>query len=324
MDEELRKQVASGLIAGGVAGCAGGPLHVAGLQSWTPVPVPMAPDSIFDIASVGKTFTSYLCAMLYAEGRLDPDASFTRYLPEHVLARESCDITVRDLAMHIGGFDNAKPYIDPDPSVYDQRLFEKRPIRRRGEAFEYACSNYVYLGRIVQNILEMDLEEAAFRFIWKPLGMTDTCWHDIPGHPRAVQNALNGAPPIGVKGDEAARVYPKAEGNGAAFSTASDLLKFADDLLHRRLLPPAAYDLLFTCAFEKGGARRSFGWDMCARRTPPDWSSATISHGGFVGHTLAIDPVNGIAAVALTNRRGDWEEGYAGRLRLLTLLQAAP
>lgn len=320
VDAELRAQVAGGLIAGGVCGRVGGSLHVAGLQVWTPRPVPMAADSIFDLASVGKTFTSYLCAKLYAEGKLDPDAPFTRYLPQHVLARESCAITVRDLAMHTGGFDNAKPYITRDPAAYDRALFAKRPVRPRSVKFEYACSNYVYLGRIVQNLTGLDLETAARRFIWDPLGMKDTCWHNIPGHPRAVQNALNGAPPIGVKGDEAARVYPRAEGNGAAFSTAADMLRFADDLLHRRLLPKAAYDLLFTCGFEKDGARRSFGWDMCARRTPPRWSAATISHGGFTGNTLAIDPGRGVAAVVLTNRRGDWEAGYAGRGRLLTLL----
>lgn len=320
VDAELRAQVASKLIAGGVCGRVGGPLHVAGLQAWTPTPVPMAADSIFDLASVGKTFTSYLCAKLYAEGLLDPDAPFTRYLPEHVLAKESCAITVRDLAMHVGGFDNAKPYINRDPAVYDRELFAKRPVRARGEKFEYACSNYVYLGRIVQKLTGLDLEAAAKRFIWDPLGMKDTCWHDIPGHPRAVQNALNGAPPIGVKGDEAARVYPKAEGNGAAFSTASDMLRFADDLLNRRLLPKAAYELLFTCGFEKGGARRSFGWDMCAKRTPAGWSAATISHGGFTGNTFAVDPERGVAAIVLTNRRGAWEAGYAGRARLLTLL----
>lgn len=320
VDAELRAQVAKKLIAGGVCGRVGGSLHVAGLQAWTPAPVPMAADSIFDLASVGKTFTSYLCAKLYAEGTLDPDAPFTRYLPEHVLARETCAITVRDLAMHVGGFDNAKPYINRDPAVYDRELFRKRPVRPRGVKFEYACSNYVYLGRIVQKLTGLDLEAAAKRFIWDPLGMKDTCWHNIPNHPRAVQNALNGAPPIGVKGDEAARVYPKAEGNGAAFSTAADMLRFADDLLHRRLLPQKAYDLLFACGYEQDGARRSFGWDMCAKRTPAGWSAATISHGGFTGNTLAIDPVKGVAAVVLTNRRGSWEAGYAGRARLLTLL----
>ncbi len=317
---ELRRQIDDGLVWGGVCGMADGPLYVDGRQWFKPVSKPMAADSIFDLASVGKTFTAFLCAKLYAEGKLDPDAPFTKYLPQHVLAKENCAITVRDLATHSGGFDNAKPYIVDDPKAFDRILYQKRPVRARGERYEYACSNYIYLGRIVENLTGLDLETAARTFIWEPLGMKDTCWHNIPDHPRAVQNGLNGAPPIGVKGDESARAYPKAMGNGAAFSSAPDMLRFADAMLNRRLLPKSAYDLLFTCCYEKDGFRRSFGWDMSAKTTPQGWSVRTINHGGFTGNTLAIDPENGYAGIVLTNRRGDWGKGYDGRKCLLSLM----
>ena len=320
---ELRRQIADGLIHGGVCGLAGGALHVEGLQWFKPVSKPMAEDSIFDLASGGKTFTAFLCAKLVGEGKMDPDAPFTKYLPQHVLAKGNCDITVRDLAMHTGGFDNSKPYIVDDPAEFNRRLYLKRPVRPRGAKFDYACSNYIYLGRIVENLTGMELEAAAKAFIWDPLGMADTCWHNIPNHPRAVQSAVNGAPPIGIKGDEQARAYPKAMGNGAAFSTAADMLRFADAILHRRLLSKEAYDLLYTCCYEGNGDRRSFGWDMRASETPKGWSARTISHGGFTGNTLAIDPENGYAGVVLTNRRGDWGKGYEGRRRLLSLMVGA-
>ena len=63
--------------------------------------------------------------------------------------RPSCKITVRDLATHSDGFDNAKPYMMPDPKLYFEKLYAKRPVRPRGEKFEYACSNFVYLGLII-------------------------------------------------------------------------------------------------------------------------------------------------------------------------------
>ena len=319
---ELERQVASGLIAGGVCAVAGGRTHVAGKMRFDP-PVPMRADALFDLASAAKPFTAGLCALLFAEGRLDPDAPFTTYLPEHVLAKENHGITVRDLATHSGGFDNSKPYIVPDPVEFDRRLYAKRPVRPRGERYEYACSNMIYLGRIVEHVTGMDLESAAVRMLWGPLGMRDTYWHNIPGNVRAVESIQNGHPPIGFKGDEQARAYSAAMGNGAAFSCVSDMLLFVDDLRTRRTFPKAYYDLLFSCCYEKGGDRRSFGWDMGAERRPVGWSAATLTHGGFTGNTIAVDPENGYAGVVLTNRTGDRLKGYAGHARLLSLMTAS-
>ena len=317
---ELEKQVDDGLIAGGVCAVVGGDVHVAGKMRRPPMSTPMRADALFDLASAAKPFTASLCAILYTQGRLDPDAPFTEYLPQHVLAKENHGITVRDLATHSGGFDNSKPYIFPDANEFNRRLYQKRPVRPRGEKYDYACSNMIYLGRIVENLTGLDLETAAMRMLWEPLGMRDTFWHNIPGNVRAVETEQNGHPPIGVKGDEQARAYPGAMGNGAAFSCVGDMLKFVDDLRTRDRFPKAYYDLLFTCCYEKDGARRSFGWDMCAARRPAGWSEATVCHGGYTGNTIAVDPANGFAGVVLTNRTGDRLKAYAGHGRLLSLM----
>lgn len=316
---ELRRQVESRLIGGGVCATRGGLVWHDGLMRFDP-PAPMRPDALFDLASAAKTFTGSLCALLVAEGRLDPDAPFTDYLPEHVLAKERHGITVRDLATHSGGFDNSKPYVVADAAEFNRRLYAKRPVRPRGERYDYACSNLIYLGRIVERITGTDLESAAVRMLWRPLGMDDTCWHNVPGNARAVEAMQNGHPPVGFKGDEQARAYPAAMGNGAAFSCASDVMKFLDDLCERRTFPKAYYDLLFTPCFEKGGERHSFVWDMGAGLRPRGWSAATVRHGGFTGVTFAVDPENGYAGVVLTNRLGDRMEGYEGHRRLLELM----
>ena len=316
---ELEKQVADKLIAGGVCAIVGSRIWHAGKMRFDPV-APMRPDALFDMASAAKTFTASLCALLVAEGRLDPDAPFTDYLPEHVLAKENHGITIRDLATHSGGFDNSKPYIVQDPREFNRLLYLKRPVRPRGEKFDYACSNLIYLGRIVENVTGMDLESAAIKMLWAPLGMKDTYWHNIPGNARAVEAMQNGHPPIGFKGDEQARAYSAAMGNGAAFSCASDVLLFLDDLRTRRRFSKAYYDLLFAPCYEKGGSRRSFGWDMGAARRPAGWSSKTITHGGFTGVTIGVDPENGYAGGVLTNRIGDRLAGYAGHGRLLSLM----
>ena len=92
-----RKYIADGLYAGLACASNRGDMYLEGSLRFTGPKMPVTPDTLFDLASVGKTQTAALCALLYADGRLDVDAPFTKYIPEHVLAKENCRITVRDL-----------------------------------------------------------------------------------------------------------------------------------------------------------------------------------------------------------------------------------
>ena len=169
-EEDAMRQIGGGLIQGAVFGRAGGPLTALGFQCVSPRKIPMTEQSRFDIASVGKVFTAACCSLLAADGKLDPDAPFTEYLPEHILGR-NCKVTVRDLAMHVGGFDNSKSYNSPDRSVFLRELFRKSPVRPPRSEFEYSCSGFILLGMIAERISGMNLEDLARTRIWKPLGM---------------------------------------------------------------------------------------------------------------------------------------------------------
>ena len=290
--------------------------------------------SVFDLASVGKTQTAALCALLFADGRLDPDAPFVKYLPEHVLAKENCTITVRDLATHSGGFDNAKPYATPDVKRMFEQLYAKRPAWPRGEKFFYACSNFVYLGLIVEHVTGMELGTAAKKLLWGPLGMTRTTWDTVVGNPDAVEchpctyRWSPADPPrkIGEHNDICAHWAPRGMGNGSCFSTCGDMLKFVCDLLRREKFPKAYYDLLFTPAFDKDGVRRTFGWDMKGAASPSGvfpgspFSDRLLIHHGWTGPVIAVDPEHDFAGVVLGSRYGDREESMKARVRMLELM----
>jgi len=326
----MRAYVAKGLFGGIVCASNRGDLACAGLRTLNPDGGPMTANSVFDLASVGKTQTASLCALLYADGKLDPDAPFTEYLSEHVLAKENCKITVRDLATHSGGFDNSKPYMTPDPKAYFEKLYAKRPVRPRGEKFEYACSNFVYLGLIVEKLTGLDLDAAAKKMLWGPLGMTHTTWNAIVGNPDAVEFARSTyAGPvrqIGEHNDICAHYAPRPMGNGSCFSTAPDMLRYCEDLLGRARFPKAYYDLLFTPSFEKGGHRRSFGWDMAAKDStftewvPTNFSDAAICHTGWTGGAIAVDPKRDFAGVVLASQTAGKSKTMGPRMNLLELM----
>ena len=127
---EAQRQIDAGIIQGAVFAATGIPPTAIGNQRVHPEKKKMTVNSRFDIASVGKTFTASLCALLACDGKISLDDRFVKYLPESALGKD-CDITVRDLAMHAGGFDNNKPYNSKDMKVFHRELLAMRPVRPR-------------------------------------------------------------------------------------------------------------------------------------------------------------------------------------------------
>lgn len=323
---EMRDCVATGLYSGMAAGSVRVAPQVAGSRTLDGR-LPVTTDTLFDLASVGKTQTAALCALLVADGKLDPDAPFTDYLPEHVLAKENCRISARDLATHSGGFDNAKPYEVPDPDRMIRELYAKRPVRPRGEKFEYACSNFIYLGLIVERLTGLDLDSAARRMLWGPLGMNRTTWNPVTADGNVMEyspSTYHGGPRrIGDHNDCSCHLFPRPLGNGSCFSTCGDVLAFATDLLRRERFPKAYYDLLLAPSFEKDGIRRSFGWDMMAPSSTTHlypqtgFSSRAVAHSGWTGSLIAVDPEQDFAGILLGGRTAEREKTMDVRVRIL-------
>ena len=328
----IRKYIADGLYAGLACASNRGDMYFEGSSRLGEPKLPITAESLFDLASVGKTQTAALCALLYADGKLDVDAPFTEYMKEHVLAKENCRITVRDLATHSGGFDNSKPYMVADPGRMFEELYRKRPVWPRGDRFCYACSNFVYLGLIVENLTGLDLDAAARKMLWGPLGMSRTTWNAIVGNPNAVEFLVpqkDNVPvncSIGNHNDECARLAPRPMGNGASFSTAPDMLKFVTDMLRRERFPKAYYDLQFAPSFDKGGYRRSFGWEMTAEKssysiwTKTRFSPRAICHSGATGPVIVVDPERDFAGVVLGNRLQSKEKTMGPRMNILEMM----
>ena len=307
-----------------------GDFYVKGFRTLGEPKAPVTPQTLFDLASIGKTHTAALCSLLHAEGRLDVDAPFTEYLTDHVLAKEGCRITVRDLATHSGGFDNSKPYMTQNEENMFSLLMSKRPVHGRGERYVYACSNFVYLGLIVERLTGLNLDAASRKMLWGPLGMARTSWRtvtddrDVAEYPPSTYSGPRRR--IGERNDTCAHYAGRPMGNGANFSTAADMLLFVDDLAKRERFCSEYYNLLFTPSFTGDGHRRSFGWDMtAAKSTFSDWTSTSFSpraicHSGWTGGVVAIDPENGFAGVVLGNRLSSKEKTMPLRMKLLDLM----
>ncbi|HEX5184369.1 MAG TPA: serine hydrolase domain-containing protein [Allosphingosinicella sp.] len=144
---------------------------------------PVAPDTLFRIASMSKAFTALAILKLRDAGGLSLDAPAETYVPEmrfwHYPTSDSPKITIRDLLSHAAGFVTDDPWGDrqtPMPEADFTRLlqtgvpFQSAP----GTAYEYSNLGFAILGRIVTNVSGRPFEDYIQSEIMRPLGMAST------------------------------------------------------------------------------------------------------------------------------------------------------
>jgi len=155
--------------------------------------VSMTPDDIFEIFSMTKPFTSVLVMMLIEEGRIGMDQPVSDFLPslakpevitgfdENTGSYETRpadgEITVRHLLTHTAGFG----YIFFSRAVNVMTRKTGRPATELpllfdpGTRWMYGPNTRV-LGKAVEKLTGMTLEEVLRERIWGPLGLHDTCY----------------------------------------------------------------------------------------------------------------------------------------------------
>ncbi|MDP3072871.1 MAG: serine hydrolase domain-containing protein [Opitutaceae bacterium] len=214
IDTYFREEVERKRIAGAVVLIArhGKTAYVSAIgQSDVAAGRPMAPDTIFRIASMTKAVTSVAAMMLVEEGRLRLADPVSRYLPEFtkpvVLSKTEGgassgenyarvpahrEITIHDLLSHTAGLTYGRsgpPGLDelygkaavadvfmPTAETMADRVkrLAALPLKfNPGVAWDYGMSTDV-LGRVVEAISGRSLDEFCGERIFRPLGMKDT------------------------------------------------------------------------------------------------------------------------------------------------------
>lgn len=278
---------------------------------------PIHENAIFDLASVTKAVgTTTAVALCIDRGLIDPDTVFTNYLPVFKRALAG-PITVRDLARHISGFDNSKPYAIE--GKVQQRILNISPVRPARTAYDYSCANFILLGLVVEKVTGGNLADFCRENIFCPLKMEHTYWMSVPDPDsrNVVRQAICGT--LGIPSDGAARQAGAPIGNAGMFATAGDLSVFCRMILSdgmigkKRVLSENVIRLLKTCPDHRSPV--AFGWRVNPKFNPPLLSSATMSHTGWSGNSVWIDPLQKRYVIILTNRIGDHSEADKARLQ---------
>ena len=137
-------------------------------------------DSVFQIGSVTKLWTSTLVMQLADEGAIDLDRPVRTYLTEFRVADEEAAgrITVRHLLNHTAGFEGD---IFTDTGVGDDclekyvaTLHEVPQLFPPGERFSYNNAGFCVLGRLVEVMRGQPYDACLREHLIAPLGLTHT------------------------------------------------------------------------------------------------------------------------------------------------------
>ncbi|TDU87411.1 CubicO group peptidase (beta-lactamase class C family) [Kribbella voronezhensis] len=186
--------------------------------------VEVTADSLFQIGSISKSWTTTMIVQLAAEGRLSLDDQVLQLLPEASIDER---ITVRHLLTHTSGLDG-DVFTDTgrgDDCVakYVALLADVDQLFEPGTAYSYCNAGFVLLGRIIEVLDDRSWDESLHARITTPLDLhsTVTLPEEAILRRAAVGHLADGTP---VSTWQLPRSLGPA---GLITASASDVLRFA-------------------------------------------------------------------------------------------------
>jgi CubicO group peptidase (beta-lactamase class C family) len=184
----------------GVPGIAVGVLHDGDIEAggWgvgsLETGCPVTADTIFQIGSNSKVYTTTLLMSLVDEGKVDLDALAKDYLPELKLKDEQAleKIKVRHLVSHQSGVwgDYFEDFGWGEDALAKsvEGISELRQMYAPGEQWAYTNSGFNIAGRIIEKVLDQPFETAMRERVFEPLGLERSFYfpHEVFAYPHAV------------------------------------------------------------------------------------------------------------------------------------------
>lgn len=273
-------------------------------------------DTVFEIGSITKVFTSLLLAEMAARGEVSLNDPISKYLPKTVKApaRNGREITLLDLATHTSALprlpDNLKPadvnnpYADYTVEQLYAFLSGHTLGRDIGEKYEYSNLGAGLLGHILSLRAGVDYETLVQTRILKPLGMENTRVKLSPQmQTRLATGYDRGGSPVTTWD------FKTLAGAGALRSTVNDMLRFlaANMGLNKTALLPA---LQKAHAMQKAtgtpNLSMGLGWHILSNfGTEIVWhNGGTRGYHSFIG----FDAKKGLGVVVLSNSANDIDD----------------
>ncbi|MDY0296076.1 MAG: serine hydrolase domain-containing protein [Acidobacteriota bacterium] len=298
-----------------------------GNRALEPLPEPLTPDTLYDVASLTKPLITALLALCFVQADeiriTDPVRRFLPDFPNH-------EITILQLATHTSGLPDWHPlYLESRP--YYEELKTLAAGVKTGRGVNYSCPGYILLHFILERVAGEPFNQAVQRSIIAPLKLNDVFLR-VPDHlrnrcaPTEKGNQWEKRLAATHKDKKVIDAFPWREdvirghthdgnshylggcaGNAGLFATARSVFQLSAEFLPQsaRLLRAETLDLVRRNLTPGSLSQRSFGFKLNA--TPLTSAGRTLSaaafgHNGFTGTSLWIDPTDAMRYILLSNR----------------------
>jgi CubicO group peptidase (beta-lactamase class C family) len=279
--------------------------------------------TVFTINSITKAFVGVAIVQLMEAGKLRLDAPISQYLTNIPDAWKP--ITVKQLLSHTSGIpdivnEEESVLINDDPEEAWKMVIQMPNEFKTGEKFNYNQTNYLLLGRIINNLSGMPFQEFITREQLKKVGMPKTIASGF-GATKAViaHSACSYQYRKGVLSNMFFSFPPFLQTAAGMSSTATELANWVIALQGMQLLKqssslkelwaPAILNDGTTAGFSRLLNGYAAGWPVIKRTNHP-----ALAPVGGNRSAIFVYPNDDLTIVILTNLSGAFPDGFMDEL----------
>jgi CubicO group peptidase (beta-lactamase class C family) len=291
--------------------------------------VPNALDTKFNLGSMNKMFTAVTIAQLVEQGKLSYDDPLSKFLPDFPSAEAAKKIRIKHLLTHTSGLGS---YFNDEfdrSSRARYRTVDDMLTLAKGEtlAFEpgtrwaYSNTGMLVLGKVIEVVTKQDYFDYVREHLYKPAGMMSTDAYQL--------DEVNKNLAVGYEPEFADDGTKRFKNNifmhvirggpaGGGYSTAEDLVRFAESLKSGKLVSAATYELLTTPKPDVNSPAYGYGFGVGPQ-------TGIVGHsGGFPGISSNLDIFKGTGYVAVVmSNYGGASQPVVEKIRTLVKARTA-
>lgn len=300
--------------------------------------------TLFNVASVSKLFSAVALLKLCEEGRIILDDSLSKYFPEFAGAFFN-DINIRHILTHSSGLPELRPvgkaawerYSDNHATVFgagrDYSLYgtEKEHMQifqrldtisfKPGTHYQRNGPAFILVAPLVERVTGDKFEKWMERNVFEPAGLKETFFYEAGKYrPRLAHGYTPATPAITRHGSFVSKDgrwaeydYGEADyfltmADRGVYSSARDVMKFANALYSGKLISDASLKLLRTPYIQTDIENACFGLGLALRQDDgqPQKCYHVNANGGFAVVSGAW-PDRKVLYSIISNRN-DWDQ----------------
>ncbi|MHA4844722.1 serine hydrolase domain-containing protein [Flavitalea antarctica] len=197
--------------------------------------IPISPKTVFHIASESKQYVAFCMLLLEKEGKLSLDDDIRKYLDYVPDFHEK--ITIKQLIYHTSGLRDQWQLLANAGWQLDDVITQDHVIKlvskqkelnfKPGEEHMYCNTGYTLMAEIVKKVSGLTLRQYTEKYIFGPLGMKDTHFHD--NYQELVPNRAYSYNPNNKGGYQHAVLSYSIVGATSLFTTVEDETKWLNN-----------------------------------------------------------------------------------------------